>query len=466
MSPGRWFFWPVAVTMVVITTVALWWYSQPRRHHTPVNAAANQDKDKPPTEENDDPDTPETPTVKVVKPRIGAMERISVQAGSVEADEVQLHSMVTGILKSQSVLIGNRVKRGQVLAVIDVPELEMQVQRNAALVDQAKARVTQMEAKVEIAQADLEVAKAQIIYAEFDARAATAMLTFRTKYLKRIDDLFRAKSIEEALVDEAMERYEASREKENAAKAAIATARSQVLAVGAKVKLAKADVEEARAQVKIADAELGKSRVMLAYAEIPAPFDGIITQRNFYAGATVRAASERGGQTPLLTIQRTDVMRVVVQVPDSEARYADPGDVAFIEFDAFRGVKFEAKVSRIADSEDPLTRLMRVEIDLPNPQGRIRHGLYGKVTIILDRERDKLSIPIGCLAFGRPNEVFVLRDGKAQLTKVSTGLLTNERVMVLSGLDVNDTVIVNPPSTLRNGAEVNAALDESGKKNN
>lgn len=394
------------------------------------------------------------------------MERVSVQAGSVEADEVQLHSMVTGILKAQSVLIGNRVKKGQLLAVIDVPELEMQVQRNAALVDQAKARVTQMEAKVEIAQADLEVAKAQIIYAQFDARAATAMLSFRTKYLKRIDDLFRIKSIEEALVDEAMERYEASREKENAAKAAISTAQAQVLSVGAKVKLAKADVEEARAQVKIAEAELGKSQVMLAYAQIQAPFDGIITQRNFYVGAMVRASSERGGQTPLLTIQRTDVMRVVVQVPDSEARYADAGDTAFIEFDAFRGVKFEAKVSRIADSEDPLTRLMRVEIDLPNPQGRIRHGLYGKVTIILDKERDKLSLPIGCLAFGRPNEVFVVRDGKAQLIKVSTGLLTNERVMVLSGLDIHDRVILNPPSTLRTGAEVNAELEEIIRKSN
>jgi RND family efflux transporter MFP subunit len=454
------------VTLVVTTTVALWWYSKPRRHHTPVNAAVNQDKDKPPIDENTDPETPETPNVKVVKPRVGAMERVSVQAGSVEADEVQLHSMVTGILKAQSVLIGNRVKKGQLLAVIDVPELEMQVQRNAALVDQAKARVTQMEAKVEIAQADLEVAKAQIIYAQFDARAATAMLSFRTKYLKRIDDLFRIKSIEEALVDEAMERYEASREKENAAKAAISTAQAQVLSVGAKVKLAKADVEEARAQVKIAEAELGKSQVMLAYAQIQAPFDGIITQRNFYVGAMVRASSERGGQTPLLTIQRTDVMRVVVQVPDSEARYADAGDTAFIEFDAFRGVKFEAKVSRIADSEDPLTRLMRVEIDLPNPQGRIRHGLYGKVTIILDKERDKLSLPIGCLAFGRPNEVFVVRDGKAQLIKVSTGLLTNERVMVLSGLDIHDRVILNPPSTLRTGAEVNAELEEIIRKSN
>jgi HlyD family secretion protein len=465
MSLARLFFWPSAAILVVSATVALWWYSQPRRHHQPVSAASNQKKDKESDPNEDADDLPETPNVRVVRARKGAMERVTVQAGSVEADEVHLHSMVTGILKSQSVLIGHRVKKNQILAVIDVPELEIQVQRNAAVVDQAKARVAQMEAKVDIAQADLEVAKAQITFAEFDARAAAANLSFRHKYFKRMEELNRIRSIEDAVVDEAMERYEAAREKENAAKAAIVSARSQVLSVEAKVKLARADVLEAQSQVKIAEAELGKSQVMLGYSQIPAPFDGIITQRTLYTGATVRALGDRGNQAPLLTIQRADVMRVVVQVPDSEARYADPDDTAYIEFDAFRGMKFDAKVSRIADSEDPLTRLMRVEIDLPNPQGKIRQGMFGKVTIVLDKERDKLSIPAGCLAHGKSSEVFILRDGKVTLTRIAIGLISNERVMVLNGIDFNDRIVLNPPNALRDGAEVNATeIDELGRK--
>ena len=170
-----------------------------------------------------------------------------------------------------------------------------------------------------------------------------------------------------------------------------------------------------------------------------------------------------GNQAPLLTIQRTDVMRVVVQIPDSEARYADPGDQAFVEFDSFRGTKFEAKLSRIADSEDPFTALMRVEIDLPNPQARIRQGMFGKVTIVLDKEREKLSIPATCLAHGKSNEVFVVRDGKAHLIRLAIGLVTNDRVMVLGGLDANDKVIMNPPG-LRSGAEIIAIdYDELAK---
>lgn len=466
MSMARWLFWPTSAILVVAATILVWWNSQPRRPHNHVNAAAYHEKDKHvPDTDDSKSELPEIPYVKVVSPRRGAIERVTVQAGSVEADEVHLYSMVTGILKSQSVLIGNRVKKGQVLAVIDVPELEMQVQRNLATVEQAKARVKQMEAKVAIAKADLEASKAQIAYAEANARAATAWVSYRFKSLQRMKELFASRSIEERLEDEAKERYEAARESENAAKAAIITARSQSLSSDAKVMLASADVGEAEAQVKIAEAELGKSRVMLSYAEIQAPFDGIITERTLYAGASVRAVGERG-QAPLLTIQRTDTMRVVVQVPDGEARYADAGDSALIEFDAFRGTKFEAKVSRIADSEDALTRLMRVEIDLPNPQGKIRKGMYGKVAIVLDRERDKLSIPLYCLARGRSSEVFVVRDGKANLTKVTLGLTTNERAMILSGLTVNDKVLLSPPGALRDGDEVHASdFDELAQKN-
>lgn len=450
----RWLFWPLAVVVVLGTTIALWWNSQPPRYRPAANASAKKDVEQPPDDDvGEVPENTGPPTVKVIKPRSGAMERTTVQAGSVEADEVYLHSMVTGILKEQPVLIGQRVKRGQKLAVIDVPELQMQVQRQSALVDQSKARVKQMEAKVAIARADLEAAKADIVYQEANARAATAWVSYRFKSYQRMKDLFTSRSVEERLEDEAKERYEAARESENAAKAAVVTSTAKSLSSQAKIHLAQADVGEAEAQVKIAEAELGKSQVLLAYSTIVAPFDGIITQRNFYTGATIRAVGDKGSQTPLLTIQRTDVMRVVVQVPDSDARYADPGDPAYIEIDAFRGMKFDAKVSRIADTEDPQTRLMRVEIDLPNPQGRIRQGMYGKVTIILDKEKDKLSIPAGCLA-QKSNEVFVVRDGKAFLHRVGLGLVGNERVMILQGLTPDDRVILNPPRSLREGDEV------------
>lgn len=465
----RWVFWPTAVVLVLGTTYFLWHNAQPRRTGSAVHASPKKIND--PASSDEDPDSPPPPeafNVKATKPRRGAMERITVQVGSVEADEVLLYSMVTGILKKQPVLIGDRVKKGDLLAEIDVPDLKKQVDRNRAVVEQAKARVQQMDAKVVVAQADLEAANADVVYAEANARAAGAMLLFRTMYHNRMKGLFQTNSIEEKVLDESKERHEAAREAENAAKAAIVTNKAKASSVAAKIKLAEADVEEARAQVKIAQADLEKSEVLLSFARITAPFNGIITQRSLYEGATVRSVTDRGGQSPLLTIQRTDVVRVVVQVPDAAARYADKGDAAYVEIDAFPGQKFTSEVSRVAEAEDPQTRLMRVEIDLNNPKGEIRQGMFGRVTIILDKATDQFSIPSSCL-IGRTETgkgyVYVEREGKVHRTKVRLGMFNDVRVEVLQGLTANDRVILAPPHALRDGAEVHVDLiDETAPK--
>ena len=458
-----WIFWPTAVLLIAGTTSLLWYYSLPRRYQTQVHAAGVKQNGNPDEDGENDSPLPETTNVKVVHPRSGAMERLTTQVGSVEADEVHIHSLVSGILHSQSVLIGARVKKGHLLAVIEVPEIEKQMDRNLAVIEQAKARVGQMKAKVAIAKADLESAKAQIVYSQANARAATAWVGFRALQFQRMKSLFDKTSIEEKLVDEAKERYEAAKESEHAAKAAIATTTAQSMSADAKIQLADADVLEAEAQVKIARADFDKSKVQLDYAQITAPFDGIITQRTLYPGALVRAAGERGAQAPLLTIQRTDLMRVVVQIPDRDVPYADVDDLAYVEIDAFPGVKFDAKISRIAKTEDPQTRLMPIEIDLPNPQGKIRQGMFGKVTIILDKATDQLSIPSSCLvgkSKTREGTVFVESDGKVHRAKVKLGMDNGERVEVLHGLKKSDRIILSPPTGLTDGLEVQAILLE------
>src|SRR5204862_855031 len=137
---------------------------------------------------------------------------------------------------------------------------------------------------------------------------------------------------------------------------------------------------------------LEKGQVLVQFATVVAPCDGVITERNFFPSDFVRAANEGGAHLPLLTVQRTDRMRVVVQIPDRDVPYCDPGDPAIVEIDALPGQKLLAKVSRVARSEDHDTRLMHVEIDLPNPTGKICNGMYGKVTIILE-ESDLLTVP-------------------------------------------------------------------------
>src|SRR5262249_4890633 len=134
-----------------------------------------------------------------------------------------------------------------------------------------------------------------------------------------------------------------------------------------------------------AEADLEKAQVMVKFATIVSPYDGVITERNFFRGDFVKSAAQGGSQRPLFTVECTDKMRIVTQVPDRDVPFTDPGDEAVVKLDALPGEVFKAHVSRMAHSEDPQTRLMRVEIDLDNPKGKIRQGMYGQVTIILDK---------------------------------------------------------------------------------
>ena len=431
----RWRLWTGILFLAILGTVGIFTYS------TMVSSApkAHAYEAEIPIPEIQEPDDPiQALAVTVIQPRKGAMQRLTTQPGSVQAFEsVQLYAKVPGFLKSQSVDIGDRVKHGQILAVVDVPELEKQVQRNRAAVDQADAKVLQMQARVASARADLDAAGAEVKQAEATAKSSAAWVRFRSLQHQRMKSLFATQSIEEKLVDESKERYEASVETENASQAAVITTKAKVVACSAKIQQADADVAAAKSEVKLAQAELEKSQVMVDFATITAPFDGVVTFRGMFPGDFVRAANE-SGSLPLLTVQRTDLMRVIVQVPDRDVIYVDPGDPATLEIDALPGLKYQAKVSRMAQSQDPKTRLMHVEIDLPNPTGKIRNGMYGRVTILLDKAADKLSIPTSCLvnksADGSNGTVYVVQSGRAHLVTIRLGEDNGLRVDVLGGI--------------------------------
>jgi HlyD family secretion protein len=403
---------------------------------------------------------PSTVAVEVVHPQAG-MDFMVEQPGSVHAYEmVQLHAQVSGFLKIQHVDIGDRVKKGQVLAVIAVPELDKQRQRNTASWQRAKARVKQMEACVVSAKADHAAAQAAVVQADAAEKSAAAWVRFRNLQYQRMKDLFKSGSIEERLVDEHKERYEASLETERSAVAAIATSRANVAATAAKVTQAVADVAGAEAEVLVAQAEQERTQVLIDYATIKAPFDGEVSYRAFFPGDFVRSASEGANQQALLTVQRTDKFRVVVQVPDTAVPYLDKGDPAYVRIDSLPGRKFVGIVSRKSGSEDPNTRLMRIEVDLPNPTGEIGDGMYGKVQIMLDRFPKLLSIPRASVVKtnGRTG-VFVVRDGRAHFVEVRLGKDNGTRITVLSGLHADDQVVRKAGAAgLAEGAEVQARL--------
>lgn len=388
--------------------------------------------------------TASTVEVEAVHPDVGGLQRTTTQPGSVIPDKsADLFAKVSGYLQEQSVDIGSHVKEGDVLAVIEMPELHKQVARSKAALDQAKAQVKQAEAHVTTAKAEAHAAKEMIALYKANVNNAESMLSFRDKVYKRMYNLANIeKAIDLKLVDEKEEQKHAAEASLTSAQASVASADAQFAAAEAKIEQAEADLVNAQANVEVADAQLQKDTVLADYTVIRSPYTGIITARHFWPGDFVQSR-DQGAAMPLLTVQKTNIMRVKVQVPDADVPYTDAGDEATVKIDALPRETFKAKVSRTSGAEDPETRTMRVEIDIDNQSGILRDGMYGKVTINLDQAAQGLAIPSSCLMVESESgkaSLYVVRNGKAHKIMVEVGEDNGLMTEIRSGLRADDIV--------------------------
>jgi RND family efflux transporter MFP subunit len=230
----------------------------------------------------------------------------------------------------------------------------------------------------------------------------------------------------------------------------------QIEAANSKLEQAQADQDAAGADVDVAWAEVKQLEVRIGFATVRAPFNGVITKRYLSRGDYVRSAAQ-GERVPVFTVARTDVVRVVVPIPDRHVPYADEGDPAVVEVQNLGGKVYAGKISRVQEGEDPATRTMRVEIDLLNPTGELRPNTFAKVTINLQHVDRALTLPSGCLQ-GEAKEgnghVFVIRGGRAVLVPVRIGADNGVEMEVLIGLDPEDDVVRNYSGTLTGGSPV------------
>jgi RND family efflux transporter MFP subunit len=197
---------------------------------------------------------------------------------------------------------------------------------------------------------------------------------------------------------------------------------------------------------------------MNRYTRLTALYDGVITARFFHPGAFIRSAAE-GASTPLLTVMRTDRMRVVVHVPDLDVALLDPGDPATVVVDALKNRSFSGSVSRLARAENPTTRTIRVEIDLENPGGLLCEGMYGRATIELRPASKGLAVPASRGLGHSPSDqakVYVVRDARVQVASVSLGADDGANIEILTGLGPDDLVVLNPRGVSDDGSPVDA----------
>jgi RND family efflux transporter MFP subunit len=398
--------------------------------------------------------------VEVVKPERRTVQRSVNEPGQLVAVETTpIHAKIDGYVHKVNVDIGYDIKKGQVLAELSVPEVEADLQEKRAAVGQAEARRAQAEAAVEVAQAAVASAEARVVEVRAGIKRADADLTRWQQEYRRVEQLFQERAQTGTLLDETRNKLrgaEASRDEVGAqvksAEAALRESRSEL-------DKARADVVAATASIEVARAEVRHAEAMLGYTRIEAPYDGIVTRRLVDTGHLTKPGSD--GE-PLFVVARTDVITIAVDIPETDSTDVNPGDHAIVKLQAMKGRTVEGKVTRTAWALDPKTRTIRAEIDIPNPDGKLRPGLYVYATVILEEHPNVLTIPTTAV-FQEKDQAFcvIVADGKARRLPIVTGLNDGTRIEVTSGLQGSEDVVKASAASLVEGQPVAAARPEA-----
>lgn len=318
--------------------------------------------------------------------RPGAQEvpRETTQPVHIEAYEsTDVYAKASGFLKTVKFDIGDRVEKDQVLGELWIPEMDQELLQKTALVDQAKSAVKQAESKVAAAEARIASAEAMREEAVASIDQYEAELDYRHSEYKRIADLVERGSINADIKDEKFKQWKSAEAVVLSSKARVKTAESQVKVEQANYQESLADLAFAQSQRKVAEANLEQTRILMKYAQVRAPFDGLITRRWVDSGDFVASAEKNNGQ-PLFTVERDDKLRLVFDIPESKCTFCQIGQPTTMVVDSFKGTTFKGRIVRTAGVLDKRTRTLRVEAELDKPNGQLRPGMYGMITVTLE----------------------------------------------------------------------------------
>ncbi|MBV8628898.1 MAG: efflux RND transporter periplasmic adaptor subunit [Paraburkholderia sp.] len=222
------------------------------------------------------------------------------------------------------------------------------------------------------------------------------------------------------------------------------------------------DMQAKRAMLDSAQANVARLAEMVSYEKVSAPFDGVITSRNVDVGALVTAGGSPGlAAMPgeLFHIEQTDTLRIFVDVPQDDASAVTPGTQVYLTTQQYPGRQFPATVSRSAGVIDPVSRTLRLEIDVDNHAHALMPGAYAQVHLALVTTRPALDLPVSALLF-RPDGVTVAvvgSDNKVQLKNVTIGRDFGTHVEIATGIAATDRVINNPGDAISEGESVRIA---------
>jgi RND family efflux transporter MFP subunit len=343
------------------------------------------------------------PSVRVATVKASpAVISVTLPATTAAFAQAEIYARATGYIGKRLVDIGDRVKEGQLLAELAVPEQDDQISQNEAMRNQLQSALDQAQANLKLAQVT------------WDRDHPLVNEGWATQQQGTID---------------------------------VQTLKANDAAVGV-----------ARANIAAQDKLLMTLRQNRNYALVTAPFNGVITQRNVDVGSLVQGNANTG--TFMFEVMQRDVIRVFVYVPQDAAFGVAPGVDAIVRVPEIPNREFLGKVTRIADALQSGTRTLLTEIDIPNPDDALAPGVYCTVELKIPRQTPSLVVPAEGIIFNRNGlQVAVVYDGKAEIRTIRVARDFGTWVEADAGVMSGDRVILNPPVNLVDGGQVRVAAE-------
>jgi HlyD family secretion protein len=355
------------------------------------------------------------------------------QPGRIEPfEQTPIYARIAGYVRTVRVEIGDQVKKGDLLAELDVPELVAARARKVALVEQARLGIVQAERAEKVAEASVASAKAAVeVTRAAQAKAVAAMERWRSE-CQRMERLAKEKILDRQSSEEVRNQCRAAEAGKEEADALIRAAEAAQAEALARRDRARADSEAARNQLLVAEADEREASALLGFSRITAPYDGVVADRKVDTGHFLPAAT--GGTTkgePLFVVLRIDKVRAFVEVPETDAIVVRAGSPGRIRVQVNQDREYLGQVAGTSWSLDPSQRTLRTEIDFPNPEGSLRPGMY--VHALIDVERPNAWVlPAAAIAVrDGQSYCYRLRDGKTQCLPVRLGLRDRDSVEIV-----------------------------------
>jgi RND family efflux transporter MFP subunit len=362
-------------------------------------------------------DSPAAVTVGVTKVTRKSLQRqITLSSELVPFQQIDVYAKESGFVKNLYVDYGSRVQTGQLMATLEIPELEAQMQEDQAAIKSATDEVSLAEHQLKRYQAQYKV-----LHLEYT----------------RLNSVFESQP---GLV----------------AQQEVDDAQGKDLAAASQVDAGESALEAARSQLLVSKAQLVHDQALFAYSRITAPFSGVVTQRYANLGTLMQAGTSSSTQAmPLVKLSEDDLYRLVIPVPESSVRYIRVGDPVEVRVPSLNRA-FPGKVARFSLDVQEGTRTMHTEVDVPNPGRLLMPGMYAETTLTLEAKDNVLAVPLEALNHeGEQTTVYVASPtGKVEDRVVTMGLETSTDAEVVSGLAEGESVIVSDRSGLKPGEEV------------